>query len=329
MITTSIKNIVKKNFLLSCLGYCYINCKINIKTALGIIGTDSGTTHRTLSTQHSLNYIQSVFDDYKHYGEVNKFKGLIAEVGPGDNVGVALLMLQDGAQRIDLADKFYSHRKGHHHKKIYQALFKNNPNLKKILTGGDLEDEETFKGIYRYYGKDAAAECFFNTSNHYDFIISRSVFEHLDDPILALEQMTQALKPGGKMLHKVDLRDHKMFSSYFHELKFYEIPDFMYALMTKGSGYPNRILLADYKKRLTQIPNIKIKFYITQLAGYGPIEPHVPFEKLPKTALKTAKNFVEEKKKNFSSSLKHRTTEDLMVTGFFMVIEKLKDQRKP
>ena len=72
--------------------------------------SDSGATHSNNSKNESLAYIKEVFDDYKTYGGVENFKGTIAEIGPGDNFGVALSMLADGAGQVDLLDRFYSKR---------------------------------------------------------------------------------------------------------------------------------------------------------------------------------------------------------------------------
>jgi hypothetical protein len=47
---------------------------------------------RTRSTAKSVGYIEEVFTDYKKYGNIEKFFGVAAEIGPGDNAGVALLM---------------------------------------------------------------------------------------------------------------------------------------------------------------------------------------------------------------------------------------------
>jgi 2-polyprenyl-3-methyl-5-hydroxy-6-metoxy-1,4-benzoquinol methylase len=47
----------------------------------------------------------------------------------------------------------------------------------------------------------------------FDLIISRSVMEHTYQSDAAFRVMDWLLKPGGKMLHKIDFRDHGIFSS--------------------------------------------------------------------------------------------------------------------
>ena len=45
-----------------------------------------------------------------------------------------------------------------------------------------------------------------------DVIISRAVLEHVFDLDTAFGAMHRLLKPGGRMAHKVDLRDHGLFT---------------------------------------------------------------------------------------------------------------------
>jgi len=86
------------------------------------------------------------------------------------------------------------------------------------------------------------------------------------------------LKKDGMLLHKVDLRDHGMFSSYLHELSFFEVPDCLYPKLTKDTGRPNRILINSFRQVLPEIiPDHKI--LITRLAGIGDIEPHLSCER--------------------------------------------------
>jgi SAM-dependent methyltransferase len=137
--------------------------------------------------------------------------------------------MADGATKVDLADRFYSHRDAPYHAQVYQALANQNPQITELLKTANLHDEATFPGITRYYGPQAAGESYFNErASIYDFIISRSVLEHTTDPVLTLESMYHALKPGGYLIHKIDLRDHGMFTPHHHDLKFLELPRGIY-----------------------------------------------------------------------------------------------------
>ncbi len=185
----------------------------------GKIGTDSGATHATFSEAESLSYIEEVFTDYKKYGGLEKFFGRASEIGPGDNAGVALLMRRDGCSQVDLVDRYFSHRNPEQQGKIYEAIAQKYE-LDSLRTK-NYWDEQALVGITWKIGQ--AAEVYFRKCARtqgqvYDFIVSRAVLEHLYDPLDALHEMITCLKPGGRMFHKIDFRDHGMFTPTCHEL---------------------------------------------------------------------------------------------------------------
>jgi SAM-dependent methyltransferase len=288
---------------------------------MGIIDMISGSTHTGMSTAQSVDYVEEVFSDYKRYGGVGAFHGKVAEVGPGDNCGVGLLFLDDGADRVDLVDRFYSPRDAVVHASVYRALAERHPRIARIVEGADLTDERMFPGLTRHYGADAAAENFFHTNRGYQFIVSRAVFEHVYDPVAALSSMARALDPGGMLLHKVDLRDHDLFSSYFHELKYLEVPSSLYMFMTQGTGRPNRVLFHTYRSALERL-GLDAKLLVTRLAGVGPIEPHLPYDQIAPSVRATALDYVRSVQPRMARVFRTAHPEDVSVTGFFIVAAK-------
>ena len=282
------------------------------------IPTNSGTPHIGKSIESSLQYIEKVFSDYKKYSGVNCFTGKVAEIGPGDSCGVGLLFLLDGCESVDLVDRFYSYRDSRQQAGIYQALIKRYPVLLSTLLNFDVNDEQSFRGLLRFYGESAAAECFFVQNDYYDYIVSRAVLEHIYNPYQAIEKMVKALKNNGMLLHKVDLRDHGMFSDYFHELSYFNVSDTLYPHLTRDAGRPNRILINNYREILNKfIPNHKI--LITHLAGVGDIYPHVPYNQIDNDQRNQSLDYVKSVRNSFSSKLRSISDEDLSVTGIFIV----------
>jgi len=286
----------------------------------GDISTTSGTIHGALSVKESVNYIENVFADYKKYSGV-KFHGRVAEIGPGDNCGVAMLFLQEGCESVDLVDRFYSIRDTRSQATIYNALGLKYFELGEFLENADLNDEATFKSIVRHYGEKAAAENFFAAHVGYDFIVSRAVFEHLYEPRVALERMVSALNCEGYLLHKIDLRDHEMFSVTHHELKFLEVPDWLYPWMTVWTGRPNRVLLHEYRDAMQSL-KLEGQLLVTRLAGVGDINPHVPYEAIPFMLRDKSTAYVRAVRKRFAPSFRHVSDEDLSVAGVFLVARK-------
>ena len=229
--------------------------KINI----GFITSNSGTAHSKMSIEQSVDYIQSVFRDYKNISGTERFYGKIAEVGPGDSNGVSLLMINDGASSVDLVDKYYTNRDEEHEKNVLFDL------LPESFEHGQNQ-------VKRYYGKQASAESFFETNNGYDFIVSRAVLEHVDDPLFSIQSMYNALNKDGTLIHKVDLRDHGMFSNYnLHELTFLNIPKWLYGAITSNTGRPNRVMADEYVSLIKGNFN-NYSIYVTGLFGTGQLQ---------------------------------------------------------
>lgn len=315
------KALIARFFLVLCAGYILDDWFAQKRYRLGKIGTKSGSLHSGLTVEQSVAYIEEVFSDYKKYSGVEKFHGQIAEIGPGDNCGVGLLFIADGCESVDLVDRFYSKRNNAAQASIYRSLGIKHPLLTQHLENANLEDESSFHGLQRHYGSEAAAEQYFLENKGYDFIVSRAVFEHLYDPLLAIEEMAKALKPGGMLLHKVDLRDHGMFSSHFHELKFLEIEPRSYLRMTLASGRPNRVLLHRYRESLTKT-GLNFSLLITRLAGYGDVVPHVQYQDIPLTLREKSLSYVRSVRSRFSTEFQNVSDEDLSVAGFFLVAKK-------
>lgn len=317
-----IKRYLKKYVILQCSVRIVYNLLNHIRFLCGKITTDSGTTHAQLSVKESIAYMTNVFEDYKKYAGISHFSGNVCELGPGDSSGVALNILADGALHVDLADRFYSERNAGGHAQVYQALADHNPRIARLLKTADVHSEASFPHITRYYGPQAAGETFFKgRTNCYDYIVSRSVLEHATDPLLTLQLMYKALKPGGSLIHKVDLRDHGMFTPYHHDLKFLEISKWIYLAMTYQSGLPNRILFDQYRECIRLLPG-KCNLFVTQLAYAGPVEPHSLFEEVPQELLDRAFAQVAKHQKKFAGVFQKMNQNDLIVAGFFLIINK-------
>lgn len=311
-----LKKFIKNNLYLNAILYIYYNILIHIKIYLKNNNTDSGTTHKHFSLQESIDYINQVFFDYKKVSEINNFYGKIAEIGPGDSNGVALMFLANGASSVDLADRFYSLRNQEQQDLITNQLLTNYPKLQNI----NIKQCHT-----RYYGEQSSGEKFFDYNSNYDFIVSRSVLEHVDNPELVLNKMYNALNPNGMLIHKIDLRDHEMFTPFSYKLKFLEIPKFIYNLMTYGSGFPNRFLFNGYKEIFTKFNKAAVKFYVSGLYGMETdnLDNFYDINEIPVLLKTKAIDFVNKYKHKFSKEIRSIPTEDLIISSFFVVCKKL------
>lgn len=294
-----------------------------VRSRLGPLQSDSGSTHLERAAEDSVAYIEEVFADYKRYGGVDRFAGTAAEVGPGDTAGVAMLMRADGCERVDLVDRFRSRRSPEQQREIYRALAGRHD-----LTALDAPpswDDERCAGVHWRVGSSAEeffAACAARGGAEYDAIVSRAVFEHLYDPLGALRSMAAGLKPGGRMIHKIDFRDHGMFTPVHPELTFLRFPASVHRRMTRHSGRPNRVLFASYRQaaeRLRRSHGVVTTLLVTSLAGVGEVVPHRPFAELAEAEVTAAVQFVEAHRHRFAREFDGVPSADLAVTGVFLV----------
>jgi SAM-dependent methyltransferase len=300
---------LRKTTVGACALFMLDNQLAKVRLAYGDLNTNSGMAHDGLKLEESLAYIDWVYGDYRDEAGVNKFYGRIAEIGPGDNCGVALRFVADGAEKVDLVDRFYSRRDDRHNSEVYRALIEREGLA--AYAGKDREDQ--FGRIERHYGARASAEQFFADHGDYDFIVSRAVMEHVASPPLSIQRMKSALKPGGTMIHVVDLKDHGMFTAYdFHELKFLEIPEWIYPEMTRATGRPNRVPLSTYRNLL---PGCAVK--ITSLVGGERLEP-IEYEAIPCGQRDAAIAYVRKHKARLQPRFRKEDERDVSVSGFIV-----------
>jgi hypothetical protein len=287
---------------------------------LGRIQSESGSTHRALPVEESVGYVEAVFQDYLTYTGLDRLGGTAAEVGPGDNAGVGLLLRAAGCETVELIDRFRSRRSPDQQHRIYQALADGHD---LPPPGGDWDDEKLSGIVWRL---GSSAEGYFaqrvRDGGRYDLIVSRAALEHLYDPLGAIRSMTACLEPGGRMAHKIDFRDHGMFTPAHPELTFLRYPAPLYRQMTRRSGRPNRVLLHRYRslaEELGRQASLEVTILVTSLVGEGEITPHVPFAAVPPAALQRAVRRVDAERHHFAAEFTGVSSEDLAVTGIFWV----------
>jgi SAM-dependent methyltransferase len=282
----------------------------------GRIATRSGTRHAGLSHDQSLAYIEGIHRDYLAYAGRDRFTGTVAEIGPGDNFGLAALILGGGADAVHAIDRYASRRDAERQAAIYRALADRH-GLGRLFDGEP--GENTLHGLHYHAG--IPAERFFREAGlTFDAILSRAVMEHLYDPLGALDDMARALAPGGVMAHRIDLRDHGMFAGH-HPLTFLTIPDAMYRAMTRHAGRPNRVLLPAWRDWLAR-SGLSGSLRVTRLAGVdGEIVP-AAWPDIDAALRDHALGCVRDVRPRLAASLRGLPDEDLAVAGCVLVASK-------
>ncbi|MCX8114120.1 MAG: class I SAM-dependent methyltransferase [Burkholderiaceae bacterium] len=165
---------------------------------------------------------------------------VVLEYGPGDILGVALLVYAYGARQVHCVDQFPLHRQSERSIEVYRRLL--------TALQGDPRDRAC--RAFREYGKpesglDPAAIAYHVTpdglagqTGAFDLILSRAVLEHVRDLQATFRDMSRGLRKGGLALHLVDLKSHGL--DRYRTFDFLTWPEFLYRAMYGCKGFPNR-----------------------------------------------------------------------------------------
>ncbi len=307
------------------------NARAWLGSKLGNIGSSSGSTHSALSIPQSLAYIRAVYDDYVTYGRLDDVSiagKKILEIGPGDNLGVGLCFLLKGAKQVVCLDRFFSHRDEAQQRAIYAAFRASlKPEEQATLEGFmSLEPSVHFDPSRLNYVSGIAIEDLLDPATRYDgfdLIVSRAVLEHVWDLDRAILAMDRVLNPGGRLIHKVDFRDHGIFTSQnHHPLSLLTIPTFLYTLASRNSGKPNRRLIGDFRRMLDPL-GYKTQIWVPHLVGTArEIVPHLPEQDVDARLTDEARALIEEIRPSLRPEFRKLPDHDLIIAGIFFVAEK-------
>src|ERR1700694_4903338 len=155
-----------------------------------------------------------------------KIRGMtVLELGPGFNIGIPLHFLADGAEKVVGSDKFVPLQTSGYFVELYRSLRSGLKDDEKARfdQGVRLSDkvEVNPQRVQYIYGKEVDDLVSALGRNSMDLIVSNAVMEEIHDFDTAFSSMDQLLKPGGYMVHRIDLRNYGMFSKYgYHPLEF-------------------------------------------------------------------------------------------------------------
>jgi SAM-dependent methyltransferase len=221
-----------------------------------------------------LKRIRATYERYLSYSGLSH--GSVAgkrviELGPGATVGVPLLFAADNAANVAAIDKFVRFQDGPYFKALYSRLRDSlNDDQKKAFDRAILLEPKPSLNppVATYIAHMELPDCVQQLgADSYDLIVSNDVIEEIYDPTPYFEAQRQLLRPGGVMVHRVDLRDYGMFSKYgFHPLEFLTVPDWVYRRMVEGSGQPDRRLI-DYYREIGPRLGLETEVYITRILG--------------------------------------------------------------
>jgi SAM-dependent methyltransferase len=240
----------------------------------GRMESDIGATHARLSTAESVAYINRVYEDYRNYGGLleQAIRGKrILEVGPGDNLGVALRLYAAGAAQVVCLDKFFARRDEAQQLAVYGALRDtlSAPERARFDAALSLEgssprfNADCVRYLYGSSAEDAVEALGADT---FDFVVSRAVIWEIHETDRALDALTTVLRKGGRMVHKIACIDWMFRDHGHHPLEFLTVPDRLYRWIAHDSGKSNRRSIAWYREKLATL-GLQTRFHIVRTVG--------------------------------------------------------------
>ena len=305
------------------------NGRLKRRIESGDIETLHGSTHIDRDVTESLAYVEKQFGNYINYGRLSpeSLRGArILELGPGDNLGVALKFLAAGAGSVVCLDRFYSKRDVAHEAEIYRALRERlNPDEKTRFDEA-ISLTETIQinpqKLRTVYGAtlDRFAENFAPDEQPFDLIVSCAVLEEIYDPDPAFAAMDKLLSRGGRLIHTIDLGDYGMFREQgMHPLTFLTISESVYRRMASDSGLPNRKRLGYYLEKMKEL-GYESEFFVTSVIPTGRLQP-VP-QYVPGSLGLNASGVVNEIRNRLAAEFKQLDDEQLLIDGVLLVARK-------
>ena len=306
----------------------YDNHRLKKNVAAGEIETSHGSTHLNSSISNSLAYIEKQFNDYVKYAgfSPNYLKGLrILELGPGDNLGLALKFLAAGADSVVCIDRFYAKRNSEHERKIYESLRDSlgDEDRARFDQAVSLFDNVQFNPqrlqslcgvILERFANDLA-----RNNQRFDLILSCAVLEEIYDPDPVFAAMDRLLAPGGCLVHIIDLGDYGIFRDQgMHPLTFLTISNPIYKRMASDSGLPNRKRLGYYVEKMKEL-RYQAKFFVTSLLPNGRLEPAAEYEP---GKFKDHSNVVAPIRTKLANDFKDVDDDELLIDGVLLVAQK-------
>jgi SAM-dependent methyltransferase len=188
----------------------------------------------------------------------------VGEIGPGDHVPAALLLLAAGARDYTAFDRFPGDVAGARAKQLYGALARDLAAAHPGLAAGLRErgiDAARFPDAYPELVRfvHGPIESLHDAvSPGLDVLFSYNVVEHLSDVAALARASERLLAPRGVAVHRVDFGPHDVWFARGSDLEWLTIPDTVWRWMGSRRGAPNRLRYHEVVEQLAR-PGLRVE----------------------------------------------------------------------
>ena len=228
------------------------------------------TTPRTFSpkmiersVKYDFNIVQNwwtFLSDYTNHNTSFIDKNIL-EIGPGEDLGIGLILLAKGAKKYNAIDVNFliKNASSGFYKTLFEKIKDEMPDIDVDELRGQLG--KTLSGnndkLNYIYDKNLSFSVFAN--DKIDLVLSNAAFEHLNDFHTMIHELTAICIKGCILISEIDLKTHTRWIKDKDPENIYRYPKSLYNTL-KFQGSPNRLRPKDYQKSLMESgwKNIKI-----------------------------------------------------------------------
>jgi len=186
----------------------------------------------------------------------------VCEIGPGDCLAAAAFFVAKGASHVDLVElqpPVLNEKQFRILSTLKEAGMPISLDIVRAENSGFALNPERIT-----YYKDQMEN--YQVKSQHGLVFSHHVLEHVEDLNVMFEAAYHALRPGGRMLHVVDLGGHSEFEDPIPPLDFQTYPDWLFEAMYPTHHRNTRRFLADYKSAAARAGFKQIEIHPTRSA---------------------------------------------------------------
>lgn len=222
-------------------------------------------------------YVLHMWADIRRWLDARGFRvegRRVLELGPGENNGLLLCALADGAATAVGIDKFTPRRDPAFSRLLHRALRARldparRARLDAVVPPDDPRGEPDPTRLQEYFDCPVETAADRLPEGAFDLVFSRSVLEYVKDLHGTFRGLRALLANEGCMIHKVDLRDDGLFSSHgLHPLTFLTLSPAVYRAMTSHAYRPGQARLPAFRDA-ARAAGLRAEFHPCRVLGHA------------------------------------------------------------